>query len=131
MRWRGKPVKDVLALIAFGGTIWMLGFGPATESCTYSLMGPLLAWACLDPSRKSESRLERFLLLFSVALFATALLSVALGYSRVIEAFGLQPIGAAALLARMLISGRPISTGHETPAVTRSQLVYRLSTRAA
>lgn len=108
MRRRLQPINDVLTFIAFGGTIWMLAFGPATESCTYSLMGPLLAWACLDPTRENETRLERFLLLLSIGFFGVALLSVPLGYSRFIEAFGLQPLGAVVLFARMLVSGRPI-----------------------
>ena len=121
MRWRGRPIKDVMGFIAFGGTIWMLGFGPATESCTYSLMGPLLAWSYLDPSRETESRLERFLLLLSIGFFGVALLSVPTGYSCYVEAFGLQPFGAAVLFARMLVSGRPLRSadGHSArmPAV--------------
>jgi hypothetical protein len=100
--------EHVLAFIAFAGTIWMLGFGPATESCTYSLMGPLLAWAWVDPARSNESRVEHLLLLLSSALFGIALVWVATPYSRLVEAFGLQPLGAGVLLFRLLIAGRPI-----------------------
>jgi hypothetical protein len=129
MHRRSRPINDVLTFIAFGGTVWMLVFGPATESCTYSLMGPLLAWASLDPTRETETRLERFLLLLSIGFFGVALLSVPIGVSRFIEAFGLQPIGAAVLFARTLVSGRPLRDFR--PAVTTVPPVFLMKPQAA
>jgi hypothetical protein len=107
MRWRGVSPSELIRVVAISSIVWMLGFGPATESCTYSLMGPVLAWAWLDPARRDESRLERILLLTSSGLFAVALASVVTPHSRFVEAIGLQPIGTALMFVRFLVSGRP------------------------
>jgi len=117
LRWRGRDAADLVRLAAFGGTIWMLGFGPATESCTYSLIGPLLAWAWLDPARSTQSPVERLLLQLSTLLFGVALLCVPTTYSRSIETLGLQPIGAALLFLRVLVAGRPVQSETATRAV--------------
>lgn len=108
MRWRGVPPSELIRMVAITSVVWMLGFGPATESCTYSLLGPVLAWAWLDPSRNGESRWERILLLTSCGLYVVALASVVTPHSRFVEAVGLQPIGAALLFVRYLVSGRPV-----------------------
>src|SRR5579875_1567613 len=43
-RLRGWPRRDVLAVILVLGTCWMTLCGPATESSTYILLAPALAW---------------------------------------------------------------------------------------
>ena len=40
-----------LAALALG-TCWMTLVGPATESCTYILLAPVLAWAVLSATRQ-------------------------------------------------------------------------------
>src|SRR5262249_26261202 len=46
-RLRGGPRREVLAGILAVGTCWMTLCGPATESSTYVLLAPALAWAVL------------------------------------------------------------------------------------
>jgi hypothetical protein len=108
LKRRGVATCELVRAMVFGGTIWVLGFGPSTESCTYSLIAPILAWAMFDPSRRRETRLERWLLLLSIAFFAVALAGQTTPHSRLIQAFGWQPLGAALLFGRMLVAGRPI-----------------------
>lgn len=44
LRLRGWPNRDVLAAILVLGSCWMTLCGPATESSTYVLLAPALAW---------------------------------------------------------------------------------------
>jgi len=44
LRLRGRPRRDVLAAILVLGSCWMTLCGPATESATYMLLSPALAW---------------------------------------------------------------------------------------
>src|SRR5262249_51258876 len=47
-RWVGWPKRRLLTALLLLGTCWMTVFGPATESCTYILLAPALAWALLE-----------------------------------------------------------------------------------
>jgi hypothetical protein len=50
-RWRGGDRRQVLLAAVALGTCWMTLLGPATESCTYVLLAPVLAWAVLNATR--------------------------------------------------------------------------------
>jgi hypothetical protein len=45
--WRGLGRRQVLLVVLALGSCWMTLVGPATESCTYVLLAPVLAWAVL------------------------------------------------------------------------------------
>jgi len=47
-RRAGWPRRRLLAVLGALGTCWMMLCGPATESSTYILLAPVLAWAVLD-----------------------------------------------------------------------------------
>jgi hypothetical protein len=47
-RWAGWPRRQLLTTTLALGTCWMLLFGPATESSTFALLAPSLAWAVLE-----------------------------------------------------------------------------------
>jgi hypothetical protein len=47
-RW-SRP--NVLLVVLVTGSCWMTLVGPATESCTYVILAPVLAWAALEASR--------------------------------------------------------------------------------
>src|SRR5262249_17144648 len=43
-RWRSWPRRTLLLVVLTLGSCWMILCGPATESCTYVLLAPVLAW---------------------------------------------------------------------------------------
>jgi hypothetical protein len=47
-RWAGWPRRQLLTTTLALGTCWMLLFGPATESSTFALLAPSLAWAVVE-----------------------------------------------------------------------------------
>lgn len=58
------------------GCCWMTVFGSATESCTYILLAPILAWSLLDAWLRPRPALIKALLLGSAALFVFCLVAV-------------------------------------------------------
>jgi hypothetical protein len=96
---RRRSVDACLAL----GLIWMTLFGPATESSTYVLLAPVLAWAVLEVGDRPWPR--RLLPYGSFALFTLGALIVWFPrwISYPVQTAGVQPIAAILLLAHVLI----------------------------
>jgi hypothetical protein len=63
-RWRGLPRREVLLAAVVLGCCWMTLIGPATESSTYVLLAPVLAWAVLEsswqPGEPGEAAVSRW-----------------------------------------------------------------------
>jgi hypothetical protein len=69
-RWRGMEQKRLI-LLTFGlATSWMTVFGPATESQTYIVVAPIMAWAMIAIQTKSISPLLGWIIIPSYILFA-------------------------------------------------------------
>ncbi len=99
----GKRLLSVLLLFSCA---WMLGLGPAPESCTYVLIGPSLAW-WLVQSRREGDHLAHYAAAFGYGLL---LLCVVAGtHSRGIALYqvaGLQPLAVLLFTAGVLASPR-------------------------
>lgn len=75
----------------FLGSVWVTVFGPATESCTYLLLAPVLAVAVIE-CRSLWPRL-------AYALFAVTIAASLFPGDWRVQALGLQPAGGLILLA--------------------------------
>jgi hypothetical protein len=57
-RRRGWERREVLLAVVVLGCCWMTLLGPATESATYVVLAPVLAWAVLESSRQARGQGE-------------------------------------------------------------------------
>ncbi|MDY3555175.1 glycosyltransferase 87 family protein [Gemmata sp. JC717] len=99
-RWRGVPDRTALNR-AFGlGCCWMTAFGPATESPTYILLGPTLAWLLVESRRGGPAPWARGpVVLAAVLFFGTCVAVTTPPYGRLVLRTGTQPAAALVLLA--------------------------------
>jgi len=96
--------RDRLLLLLFAlGCCWMTLVGPATESCTYILLAPTLAWALLDAWQTQRSRPALGLFLASYGLFLACQMAVWFPIGRTVHTLGLQPLAGLLLLAGILL----------------------------
>jgi glycosyl transferase family 87 len=83
--------------------LWVVLFGPATESCTYVVAAPVVAWRLLESLQTPRSLLQPAALLASLLMMGPAVTDM---FGRLIRNFanehGSQPIGALLLLACLL-----------------------------
>jgi hypothetical protein len=57
-RHRGWERREVLLAVVVLGCCWMTLLGPATESATYVVLAPVLAWAVLESARQARGQGE-------------------------------------------------------------------------
>jgi hypothetical protein len=69
-RFAGWPQRQLLTMIFALAGCWMVLCGPASESCTYILLAPILAWAVLDASLDHRPLWSRLIPWASFVLFA-------------------------------------------------------------
>jgi hypothetical protein len=105
-RWRELGRRSALLPALTLGTCWMMLCGPATESCTYSMFAPVLAWglvsAAVEPWPRSVRLLPALaLLLFTLCLLA-GLIPMPGGTARV-HGLGLQPLATLLLAVGFLV----------------------------
>jgi hypothetical protein len=93
---------------------WMTVLGPATESCTYILLAPTLAWRVFQSWVRSTALLPRWLLTASGGLFLAPLIANWFPQASRVHALGLQPLAALLLLGVVLAF--PPSFAKETQA---------------
>jgi len=96
-RLRGRPRREVLSAILMLGTCWMTLCGPATESCTYVLLAPALAWAALSATTDGWPRLVGLMTRIAFLLFLLCVLRGLWPGVNHIHALGLQPQAALLL----------------------------------
>jgi hypothetical protein len=94
-------LAELLAL----GTCWMLLCGPATESATYVLLAPTLAWAVLDACTRPRPAWVRGGLLgcYGALLLAAAAAWFPVGNQ--VHTLGVQPLAALVLFLILLVEG--------------------------
>jgi hypothetical protein len=97
----GWPRDRLLRLLFTLGCCWMTVLGPATESCTYILLAPALAWALLDTWRVRHA-IALGLVGASYGLLLVCLVAVWFPGGRSVHTLGLQPLGGLLLLAGIL-----------------------------
>jgi hypothetical protein len=111
-RLRGWPQRDVLAVILVLGTCWMTLCGPATESSTYVLLAPALAWTVQRAESERWPRLLGLMPRMALVLFLFCVVrGLWPGVNR-IHALGLQPQAALLLcLAYVIVLMRELMKG--------------------
>jgi hypothetical protein len=101
--WRTADPRRRLTRLGQLYWVWVALFGPATESCTYVVLGPAIAWALIDAYRRPTGPLTRLLLLSSLLLTGPLVTDLAGPWLRnFANEHGSQPIGALLLLAYLL-----------------------------
>lgn len=96
-RLHGWPRREVLAAILILGTFWMTLCGPATESSTYVLLAPVLAWMIQRAESERWPRLLGLMTRMALVLFLFCVVrGLWPGVNR-IHALGLQPQAALLL----------------------------------
>jgi hypothetical protein len=94
--WEERRLLTALFSLA---CCWMTLFGSATESCTYILLAPTLAWTTLDAWLRSAPWWIQSGLVMSFGLFTLAQLAVWFpGAGRQVHALGIHPLAALLLL---------------------------------
>jgi hypothetical protein len=124
-RLRECPRREVLCLILALGTCWMMLCGPATESSTYVLLAPALAWALLSAFGDRWPWPTRILVGSSFLLLMFSVLAGLHPSVKQWHARGPHPLGAllltAAYVAMVVRRLRALSVAHpagapDTPA---------------
>jgi hypothetical protein len=96
-RLRGWPRREVLAVILVLGSCWMTLCGPATESSTYVLLAPAMAWLVLRAEIERWPWLLGLMTRMALVLFLFCVVrGLWPGVNR-IHALGLQPQAALLL----------------------------------
>jgi hypothetical protein len=101
-RCAGWPRERVLVVLFALGSCWMTVLGPATESCTYILLAPTLAWALLQTWQTRRVGPVPGLIVTSYGLFVGCQMAVWFPFGRDIHTLGLQPLAGLLLLAGIL-----------------------------
>jgi hypothetical protein len=109
--------RERLLLLLFGlGCCWMTLVGPATESCTYILVAPSLAWALLESHQAQLWRGSQLLYQLSYGLFLACQAAVWFPFGRAVHTLGIQPLAGLLLLMGILASHcrRPVETPYSS-----------------
>jgi hypothetical protein len=85
---------------------WILLLGPATESSTYILLAPALAWQLIDAWHTPHSRVYRGTLLFASLLIVIALVAVWFPFAKTIHAMGPHPLAALVFVGCVLYEAK-------------------------
>jgi hypothetical protein len=91
------------------GTLWMVIFGPATESSTYTLLAPICILAWFSDSR---IRWQRISAILGWAFIAMPSLVTAFPWGKQVQYWGPQPFGGLLLILSLLPISRKL---HSTP----------------
>jgi len=101
-RTRDRRERLTWAFLLYSG--WVVLFGPATESCTYAVAAPAVAWLLIEAFRKKSAWLARGTLLASLILMGPLVTDL---FGTTIRNFanehGSQPLGALVLCLYLLV----------------------------
>jgi hypothetical protein len=96
------PVQQLRAALDLG-CCWIILFGPATESCTYTLLAPTLALTTWEAVQRGQAAWKRWYMIAMVCLFAVATSAVIFPFGRHVSLL-LLPLGALLLFAERLVT---------------------------
>jgi hypothetical protein len=113
-RRRGQTTPAVLTAALALGTGWMALCGPATESSTFVVLAPPLAWLALAPGQGWPRRLAWA----AWAVFAVAVLAGLTGQTNRVHGLGPHPVAALLFLAAAfgVAARRPPGPSEARPA---------------
>jgi hypothetical protein len=134
VRRAGWSRRQLLTLVFGLGCCWMTIWGFATESCTYMLLAPVLAWAVLESWSRWDSLAKRAWLLVSYGLFVATQIAIAFPAGRRWGNWGPQPLAALILFVCLASAAwrRATDTHSTNPAVPRChQMASRFAFPAA
>ena len=97
LRLRGLPRREVLTAILVLGSCWMTLCGPATESSTYILLAPALAWMVFRVESERWSGLLGWMTRVAFVLFMLCVVRGLWPNVNRFHALGLQPHAACLL----------------------------------
>jgi hypothetical protein len=103
LRCARREERQLLVSLLGLGCCWMTLFGPATESCTYGLLAPTLAWAVLEAWLRRGSPWLAWVVIGSYGLFACAQLLVCFPEGRCLRNLGSLPLAATVLFTALLL----------------------------
>lgn len=99
--------REILFRTFLWFSLWVVLFGPATESCTYVVAGPAVAWAVVDAWRRRAPWFERALLVGSLLMMGPMVTDM---FGQTIRNFsnehGSQPMGGLLLLGWLAVEWR-------------------------
>lgn len=112
-RWRSANLREQLTRTYLLFSVWAVLFGPATETCTYVVLAPSLAWAIVDATG------VRRIFLIGLLLMAEPLVTDLFGSAvrNFANTHGCQPIGALLFAGYLLME-----TWKRYPAVVTSKV---------
>jgi hypothetical protein len=96
-RWRGWGPRQLTCTALILGSLWMTLCGPATESCTYILLAPALAYALVASTTGRWPMGVRGLCAASFLLFLACVLAGLFRDTSSFHALGLHPLAALLL----------------------------------
>ena len=105
LRWarRLADPQAVLTRVYQLFAAWAVLFGPATETCSYIILGPAIAWAVVEAFAGAGNTGRRVLLLASLFLMGPSVTDmVGQTLRQMAYAYAAQPIGAVLFLAHLL-----------------------------
>jgi hypothetical protein len=100
---RNPSRRELLTWIFSLFAVWAVLFGPATETCTYVLAAPAVAWTLIAAFRRSGAWVARAVLVLSLLMMGP-LVTDLLGQTvrNFANAHGSQPVGGLLFLAYLL-----------------------------
>jgi Glycosyltransferase family 87 len=103
-RQRVRDPRQRLLLTMQLFATWVALFGPATESCTYVVIAPAIAWALWDAFHREGAWPARIVLVLSLLLMGPVTTDLAGPWLRgIANEHGSQPVGALVLLGYLVI----------------------------
>jgi hypothetical protein len=104
-RWAtaGWPVPSLLRAVFGLAVCWMLLCGPATESCTYILLAPVLAWMLLDLVTERQQAWIIGLKLAGFAILLGCVVVCWFSWGRDVHKLGVQPFATVLVLLALLL----------------------------
>jgi len=101
--------------------IWVVLFGPATESCTYVVLAPALAWSLVEAYRRPLPWFGRSMLVASLVMMGPVVTDL---FGNTVRNFanehGSQPLGALLFAAWLLAPGRRQAHGRRSVGFSAS-----------
>jgi hypothetical protein len=101
-RFRKMPRSQLIGFAFSLGVCWMTVFGPATESATYILLAPTLAWSIVIAEGKGKSKPARVAFATVLGLFLAAQLALNVPGGKFFRD-RLQPLPLAGLLLMLTV----------------------------
>jgi hypothetical protein len=101
--WQTADLREQLTRVSLLFAAWVVLFGPATETCTYIVIAPAVAWALLEAFLSPTAWATRLYLLACLLLMGPVVTDL-FGQTvrNVANAHGSQPVGALLFLAYLL-----------------------------